>query len=141
MSKPSENNNIKKYIEKTYNKSAKSFHELVKEKLAKEEKLFVVTANPETLMIAEENEEFKKVLLDKKTIIVPDGIGVLKGAKILGIKMEETITGVELCTKLFEYLNDMKKNTMLIWSQKRSHRKTRRSYKNKISKHKSCRNI
>lgn len=118
MSKPSENNNIKKYIEKTYNKSAKSFHELVKEKLAKEEKLFVVTANPETLMIAEENEEFKKVLLDKKTIIVPDGIGVLKGAKILGIKMEETITGVELCTKLFEYLNDMKKTLCLFGAKK-----------------------
>lgn len=111
-------NNIKKYIEKTYNKSKDSFHNLVKEKLRNGEKLFIVTANPETLMIAEDNNEFQKILLDEKTIIVPDGIGVLKGAKMLGIEMEETITGVELCTKLFEYLNEMKKSLCLFGAKR-----------------------
>lgn len=111
-------NCIKKYIEKTYNKSKDSFHNLVKENLKNEEKMFIVTANPETLMIAEENNEFQKILLDKKTMIVPDGIGVLKGAKMLGIEMEETITGVELCTKLFEYLNEMEKSLCLFGAKK-----------------------
>ena len=118
MSNLKESNNIKKYIEKTYNQSAKSFHNLIREKLEKQEKTFVVTANPETLMIAEENELFKNALLDKETIIVPDGIGVVKGAKILGIKMEETITGVELCSKLFEFLNDMSKSLCLFGAKK-----------------------
>lgn len=111
-------NNIKKYIEKTYNKSKDSFHNLVKENLKNDEKMFIVTANPETLMIAEDNEEFSKVLLDEKTIIVPDGIGVLKGAKMLGIDMKETITGVELCAKLFEYLNEMNKSLCLFGAKK-----------------------
>lgn len=111
-------NCIKKYIEKTYNKSKDSFYNLVKENLKNEEKMFIVTANPETLMIAEDNNEFQKILLDKKTMIVPDGIGVLKGAKMLGIEMEETITGVELCTKLFEYLNEMKKSLCLFGAKK-----------------------
>lgn len=118
MSNLKEDNNIQKYIEKTYNKSASSFHKLVKEKLKNNEKTFIVTANPETLMIAEKNEEFKKVLLDDKTLIVPDGIGVLKGAKMLGIKMEETITGVELCSKLFEYLDETHKSLCLFGAKK-----------------------
>ena len=111
-------NNIKKYIEKTYNKSRDSFHKLVKENLNKDKKMFIITANPETLMIAEDNNEFQKILLDEKTMIVPDGIGVLKGAKMLGIEMEETITGVELCTKLFEYLNEMEKSLCLFGAKK-----------------------
>ncbi len=111
-------NNIKKYIEKTYNKSKDSFHNLVKENLKNDKKMFIVTANPETLMIGEDNKEFSNILLDEKTIIVPDGIGVLKGAKMLGIDMKETITGVELCTKLFEYLNEMKKSLCLFGAKK-----------------------
>lgn len=111
-------NCIKKYIEKTYNKSKDSFHKLVKENLNKDKKMFIITANPETLMIAEDNNEFQKILLDEKTMIVPDGIGVLKGAKMLGIEMEETITGVELCTKLFEYLNEMKKSLCLFGAKR-----------------------
>ena len=111
-------NNIKKYIEKTYNKSRDSFHKLVKENLNKDKKMFIITANPETLMIVEYNNEFQKILLDEITMIVPDGIGVLKGAKMLGIEMEETITGVELCTKLFEYLNEMKKSLCLFGAKK-----------------------
>ena len=111
-------NNIKKYIEKTYNKSKASFHNLVKENLKNDKKMFIVTANPETLMIGEDNKEFSNILLDEKTIIVPDGIGVLKGAKMLGIDMKETITGVELCTKLFEYLNEMKKSLCLFGAKK-----------------------
>lgn len=113
-----EDNNIKKYIEKTYNKSEESFHNLLKERLQNNEKTFIVTANPETLMIAEENEAFKNVLLDSDTIIVPDGIGVVKGAKMLNIKMEETITGVNLCVKLFEYLNEFSKTLCLFGAKK-----------------------
>ena len=80
--------------------------------------MFIITANPETLMIAEDNNEFQKILLDEKTTIVPDGIGVLKGAKMLGIEMKETITGVELCVRLFEYLNEMKGTLCLFGAKK-----------------------
>jgi len=113
-----EENYIKKYMEKTYNKSEESFHKLIKEKLKREEKAFIITANPETLMIAEENKKFRNVLLNNETIIVPDGIGVLKGAKMLGIQMQETITGVNLCSKLFEYLNELEK-TLCLFGAKR----------------------
>ena len=41
--------------------------------------MFIVTANPETLMTSEKNENLKRALLDEKTYKIPDGIGIVKG--------------------------------------------------------------
>lgn len=104
---------MREYFEKIYSEKEENFHRLVDENIVKENKMFVVTANPETLMIAEENEEFKKCLLDKNTIIVPDGIGVVKGARMCGYDISETITGVELAKKIFDVCNREKKSVYL----------------------------
>lgn len=80
--------------------------------------MFIVTANPETIMTAEQNENLKKALLDENTTIIPDGIGIVKGAKILGYQVKETIPGVELCTKLFEYCNQYSKSIFLLGATK-----------------------
>lgn len=104
---------MREYFEKIYSEKEENFHRLVDENIVKENKMFVVTANPETLMIAEENEEFKKCLLDKNTIIVPDGIGVVKGARMCGYDIPETITGVELAKKIFDVCNREKKSVYL----------------------------
>lgn len=64
-------------------------------------------------MFSEENETLKKALLDENTTIIPDGIGIVKGAKMLGYSVPETIPGVELCSKLFEYCNQYKKSIFL----------------------------
>lgn len=101
------------YFSKVYKKTTKDFYELVKEKLINNVKTFIVTANPETFMIAEQNPDFKKAILDEKTIIIPDGIGVVKGGQMLGYDIAETITGVELCSKLFEYCNTFHKSIFL----------------------------
>lgn len=101
------------YLKKLYKKPKEDFFAEVQESLEKNEKKFIVTANPETIMIAEETPEFEKALLDEKTIIIPDGIGVEKGAAIVGYKTNGTITGVELAKKLFEYGNAMKKSIFL----------------------------
>lgn len=106
-----------KYFEKIYKNSADNFNSLVKENIINNNKMFIVTANPETLMTAEQNKEFKTALLDEQTTIIPDGIGIVKGAKLLGYTMQETIPGVELCSKLFEYCNDLKKSIFLLGSK------------------------
>lgn len=104
---------MREYFDKVYNKGKNEFYTFLEDRVKKDEKTFIVTANPETLMIANDNDKFKKCLLDDRTIIVPDGIGVLKGANMLGYKIPETITGVELCTELFEYGNRYKKSIYL----------------------------
>lgn len=79
--------------------------------------MFIVTANPETIMVAEKNSNLKNALLDKNTTIIADGIGIVKGAKLLGYKVAETIPGVELCTQLLEYGNQLKKSIFLFGSK------------------------
>lgn len=96
---------MKEYFEKIYSDTEQKFHDLVDKNIVKNKKMFIVTANPETLMIAEENNEFKECLLKEDTIIVPDGIGIVKGAKMCGYNINETITGVELAKKIFEICN------------------------------------
>lgn len=102
------------YFEKIYKDSSDKFYSLVKQNLQEEIKTFIVTANPETLMTAESNSIFKNALLDKKTTIIPDGIGIIKGGKILNYNIKETIPGVELCTKLFEYCSELNKSIFLL---------------------------
>lgn len=109
---------MKEYFEKIYSKTKEEFNTVLEEKITKDEKTFIVTANPETLMIAEEKEEFKNCLLDDQTIIVPDGVGVVKGAKMLGYNMTETIPGVELCSKIFEVCNKQKKSIYFLGAKK-----------------------
>lgn len=104
---------MKIYFEKIYKNSSTEFNNLVKKNILNNIKMFIVTANPETLMIAEENDNLKNALLDKDTTIIADGIGVVKGAKMLNYNIEETIPGVELCSKLFEYCNELKKSIFL----------------------------
>ena len=76
--------------------------------------MFIVTANPETIMLAENNKDFKKALLDDNTTIIADGIGIIKGSKILKCTIKETIPGVDLCTKLFEYCDELQKSVFLL---------------------------
>lgn len=104
---------MKKYFEKLYKGNLEAFSCDLKEKLDKKEKAFIITANPETLMIAEKNPEFQKILLDEETMITADGIGVVRGAEKLGYDIHERIAGVDIVKKLFEIANDSGKSLYL----------------------------
>lgn len=93
------------------------FCEKVKENIINENKMLIVTANPETLMIAENDQEFKKIILDEKTTVVADGIGVIRGAKILNIPLKNRVLGVELSAKTLEYCNELEKGVYLFGSK------------------------
>lgn len=105
------------YFNKIYKNSAIKFNNLVKENIINGKKMFIVTANPETLMIAENNADLKKALLDDETTIIADGIGVVKGGRYLKCHIKETIPGIELCSKLLEYCNKLNKNIFLFGAQ------------------------
>lgn len=101
------------YLKKTFNGSEAEFHAIATKALEEEQKLFVVTANPETMMIARSNEDFHKALVDESTTIVPDGIGVVKGMNSLDIKTNGRVTGVGLCSHLFKEGSRLKKSVYL----------------------------
>ena len=63
------------------------------------EKYYIVTPNPELLVIAHKNPEYKNVLNNAKLALV-DGIGVLAASRLLGKPLRERIHGVDLMESL-----------------------------------------
>lgn len=109
---------MRDYFAKIYKEGYDSFIEILERKIKKDEKAFVITANPETLMIGKENSEFDCVLKSEKTTIVPDGIGVVKAANILNYDVKERVTGVEIVQGLFRILNQEQKKLYLFGAKK-----------------------
>ena len=108
---------MKKLFDKLYNKEATSFYKIIKDNLQKENKMFIVTANPETFMMSDSDFELKKLLEDEDAILVPDGIGIVKAARSINYDIRERIAGIDIAYKLLEYGNDLKKSIYLFGSK------------------------
>lgn len=108
---------MKKIFERLYTKSFTSFCELLKNKIDNNEKTFIITANPETFMLSEQDSEMQKMLNDKNVTIVPDGIGVVKAAKMININVKERIAGIDIAKFLLEYANEKKLKVYLFGSK------------------------
>ncbi len=59
----------------------------------------VVTVNPEFVMMAQRNAEFRRVLA-AASLALPDGIGIVHAARILGASMRQRVTGVDCVNRL-----------------------------------------
>lgn len=99
-----------------YNESKDKFYEIMLNNLKKDKKMFIVTANPETFMSSEKDIELNNLLIDSDTILVPDGIGIVKVARMLNYNIKERITGIDIANKLLEYGNNLKKTIYLFGS-------------------------
>mgnify|MGYP004461073995 FL=1 len=108
---------MKQLFTKLYKNSEESFYKILRESLNENKKMFIVTANPETFMISEKDEEMKKLLLDKESILVPDGIGVVKAARLLNYDIKERIAGIDIANKLLE-LGNISKKTIYLFGAK-----------------------
>lgn len=107
-----------RFFNKLYQGSQKEFHALVKKNLFENKRMFVVTANPEAFIHGSKNPEIASLLLDDATTVIADGIGIVKGAKKLGIPMEERIPGVELAEALLAYGSEGKKSIFFLGAKK-----------------------
>ncbi len=67
----------------------------------------VVTANPEMIMLAEADREFRECLQQAR-MVTADGIGLVIAAKILGTPLRQRVTGIDLVTALFENAENKK---------------------------------
>lgn len=105
---------MKRYFEKLYKKDFSSFVKEIEQKVKNGEKTFIITANPETMMMGQENPQFDAVLKSEATTIVADGIGVVKASKMLGCAVKERIAGVEIVEKLLSVLNEQNKSLYLL---------------------------
>ncbi len=63
------------------------------------EKYYIVTPNPELLVIANGDKEYRGILNGAR-LALPDGIGVMMAAKLLGVTLMQRIHGVDLVESL-----------------------------------------
>lgn len=65
----------------------------------------IVTLNPEMIIEAQTNTEFK-ALLDCAELVFPDGIGVVYASKLVGSPVPERITGIDFSRSALEILGE-----------------------------------
>lgn len=106
------------YLNRVYNKSQNEYFKLLSEYLKNNEKKFIITANPETLTMAEKDETVKKMLLDKNNSVVPDGIAIVKSCNMLNIPITQRIAGVDIAEYLLKEANGQKKSLYLFGAKK-----------------------
>ena len=109
---------MKKYFSNLYKDDFNKFTELLRSNLVNNKKMFIITANPEIYMKAKENRELSKILLDKHTTVVADGIGVVRGSKKLDEKVNK-ITGVDISQVLLRLGNECKSKVFLLGATKK----------------------
>ncbi len=71
--------------------------------IADEPGKYIVTPNPEIVMLAQEDAEFCGILREA-ALVLPDGVGIIKGASILGTPMKGKLPGIDFACALMARL-------------------------------------
>jgi N-acetylglucosaminyldiphosphoundecaprenol N-acetyl-beta-D-mannosaminyltransferase len=87
------------------NFTEKQFHELISTDLDNHANKFIVTPNPEIVLSARNNTRFSNIV-NNADYVIPDGIGIIKGANMLGTPMHERITGFDTLMFLIKQANE-----------------------------------
>lgn len=92
-----------------FNTTMDGFIKTIEIRMQKQEKTFIVTANPEIVMRANEDAKFKEIL-QRATYITADGIGIVKAAKQLGQPLPERVAGYDTMLQLLQVANNESKS-------------------------------
>lgn len=65
---------------------------------------YVVTPNPEFILAAEKDLEFQKIL-NRADLVLPDGVGVVYSARILGTPLKGRVPGFDFACDMLEELD------------------------------------
>ena len=86
--------------------------ERAKELLGGEKVSKIYTPNPEIIMAARDDADFKEILNDAE-LCTADGIGVVYGAKILGTPVPCRVAGFDLTCNILDYMKDTEDSVFL----------------------------
>lgn len=74
---------------------------------------YIVTPNPEFIVYAQNDIQFRDTL-NKATLAVPDGIGLIWASKILGNPLKERVAGVDLAEKALSLAAELGKTVFFL---------------------------
>ena len=80
--------------------------------IERREKAYIVTPNPEIVWVARRDEGVRNVL-NGAELVLPDGIGVIMAAKILGTPLRERVPGIDFAALLFDKMSQHDKSVFL----------------------------
>ncbi|MEH7075085.1 WecB/TagA/CpsF family glycosyltransferase [Neobacillus drentensis] len=101
------------------------------ERISNQQKSFIVTANPEIVMYAHENQDYKKII-QSADMVVPDGYGIILASKILSTPILERVAGYDVMVRLLERGNEKQLKIYLLGGREETNQKAvaniRRNY-------------
>ena len=74
---------------------------------------YIVTPNPEIVEVCLENSAAREAV-NGADLVLPDGVGIVKGARILGTPLKEKTPGIEFAAHLMERLAKEGKSLYLL---------------------------
>ena len=77
-----------------------------RELLCSSEFHYAVTPNPEFILAADKDLEFQKII-NQADLVLPDGIGVVYSAQILGTPLKERVAGFDFACDMLDVLDEM----------------------------------
>lgn len=104
---------MKFYLRKIYRNTKKKYFDILRNDLKDGKRKIIVTANPETIMNADKDDDLSNLLLDRRVSVVPDGIAVVKACRSINHNVIERITGIDISQELLRLLNEQKKKLFL----------------------------
>lgn len=77
---------------------------------------YAVTPNPEIVWLCRKDDELK-IAVENAAMVLPDGIGVIYGAKILGTPLNGKVSGADFAEKLMGQMEGTGKTVFLLGSK------------------------
>lgn len=81
--------------------------------LLHEDFIHIVSINPENIILAQSDKEFKRII-ETAQIKINDGVGVVLAARILGVPIGDRLTGVDLMGRLIQLAGTMRLTVLLV---------------------------
>ncbi|GIW64753.1 MAG: N-acetylmannosaminyltransferase [Patescibacteria group bacterium] len=117
-----------------FKQSKKDILEKIKKYIEKPQSFFhIVSLNPENLVIAQENQNFKKVI-ETAQIKIIDGVGVVIASRILNIGIGERFSGVDLMKELLDLAGKRRLRVLFIGGKPKLAEKLADCYSKKYPK-------
>jgi len=91
----------------------RAFIDTLVERAETNQKTFVVTANPEIVMHAQVDTEYRAIL-DRADYITADGIGIVKAAQLIGQPLPERVSGYDIMMDLLKEADARKLKVFLL---------------------------